>query len=265
MKYCVDYYRHSKANDKADEFTINYTKKNDVLIDFLKENSQKRINLTIEEKLTDGELKILKTIHDAYPNLVLRFEFYDYDYVENIVECGIPFFYANRVNSWDEFLGLVELAVTDIYIVEEFAFELEKISEIAHAAGIRIRIYPNVAQSSWKDTPDIKKFWVRPEDIDFYSQYVDVCEFFGEPEQMVVLIKIYKEDKQWYGLLNEIIIGLKTPLDSRFTHRQFSERRVRCGKDCLKGSKCDLCNRIVDLSYTLKEAHLIVKPPKKDN
>ena len=27
MQYCVDYYRYSKANDKADEFTINYTKK----------------------------------------------------------------------------------------------------------------------------------------------------------------------------------------------------------------------------------------------
>lgn len=264
MQYCVDYYRYSKANDKADEFTINYTKKNDALIDFLKENSQKRINLTIEEKLTDGELKILRTICDAYPNLVLRFEFYDYDYVENITESGVPFFYANRVNNWDEFIGLIDLAVTDIYIVEEFAFELDKISKIAHDAGIRIRIYPNVAQSRWKDTQDIKKFWIRPEDIDFYSEYVDVCEFFGNIEQIPVFLKIYKEDKQWFGLLNEIIIGLKSPLDSRFIIPRFAERRIKCGKNCLKGGNCSMCETVVSLSKTLKEANIMVET-KKEN
>jgi len=264
MKYCIDYYKNSKAKEKADEFTIVYTKKNDILIDFLEEYKTKRINLAINDKLTDGELKLLKTICDSYPNLVLRFELYDYDYIENIAESGVPFFYGNRVNNWDEFMGLVDLAVTDIYIVEDLAFELDKVSKIAHNEGIRIRIYPNVAQSSWKDTLDIKKFWVRPEDIDFYSEYVDVCEFFGNAEQIPTLLKIYQEDKKWYGLLNEIIIGLKTPLDSRFIYYNFVEKRIRCGKSCQKGNKCQLCDRIVNLSYSLKEAQLIVKPEKKD-
>ena len=259
MKYCIDYYRNSRAKDIADEFTIKYTKKNDILIDFLEEYKDKRINLTIEEKLTDGELRLLKTICDNYSNLVLRFEDYDYDYVENITESGVPFFYGNKVNNWDEFMGLIDLAVTDIYVVEDLAFELDKVSTIAHNAGVRIRIYPNVAQSNWKDAPDIKKFWVRPEDIDFYSQYVDVCEFFGNMEQVPILLKIYKEDKKWFGLLNEIIIGLKTPLDSRFTHFDFAEKRVRCGKNCQKGGKCKMCDLIVDLSYSLKEARLIIK------
>ena len=264
MKYCIDYFKGMKSTDKADEFTIIYKKRNDTLIDFLKENNTKRINLKIEEDLTEGELKILKTICNNYPNLVLRFEYYNEETIEKITESGVPFFFGNRVSTWDEFLGLVDLAVTDIYIVEDLCFELDKISKIAHDAEIKLRVYPNVAQSSWKDSSDIKKFWIRPEDIDFYSQYVDVCEFFGDAEQIPTLLRIYKEDKQWYGLLNEIIIGLKTPLDSRFTHFNFANRRVRCGKDCLKGSKCDLCNRIVDLSYTLKEAHLMVKPPKKN-
>ena len=121
MQYCIDYYRNLRAKEKADEFTIIYTKKNDALIDFLEKYKDKRINLTIEENLTDGELKLLKTICNNYSNLVLRFENYDYNYVENIVESGVPFFYGNRVNNWDEFLGLVELAVTDIYIVEDFS------------------------------------------------------------------------------------------------------------------------------------------------
>lgn len=158
MQYCIDYYKNSRAKEKADEFTIKYTKKNDVLIDFLEENKQKRINLTIEENLTDRELKLLKNICNVYPNLVLRFEDYDYNYIENITESGVPFFFGNKVNNWDEFLGLIELGVTDIYIVEDLCFELDKVSKIAHEENVRIRIYPNVAQSSWKDTPDIKKF-----------------------------------------------------------------------------------------------------------
>ena len=262
MKYCIDYFQNSKAKDKADEFMIKYTKKNDILIDFLEENKTKRIILKIEEELTEGELKLLKTICDSYTNLVLRFETFDYQYVETITEIGVPFFYANRVNSWDEFIGLIELGVTDIYIVEDLAFELDKVSQIAHEENIQIRIFPNVAQSSWRDTPDIKKFWVRPEDIDFYSQYADVCEFFGTAEQLPILLKIYKEDKQWFGLLNEIIIGLKTPLDSRFTDPGFVEKRIRCGKSCRKGGKCKMCDLHVELSYALKQAHLMPKKKK---
>lgn len=264
MKYCIDYYKGFKNLEKADEFTIKYTKKNDVLIDFLENFKDKRINLAIEERLSESELKLLKTICDSYSNLFLKFESYDYDYVEVITESGVPFFFGNRVNNWDEFIGLIDLAVTDIYIVEDLAFELDKVSKIAHAEGVRIRTYPNVAQSSWKDSLDIKKFWIRPEDINFYEQYVDVCEFFGSIEQLPTLLKIYKEDKKWFGLLNEIIIGLKTPLDSRFTHTDFAEKRVRCGKSCQKGGKCRICDRIVELSYKLKEANLIITPKKKD-
>ena len=44
----------------------------------------------------------------------------------------------------------------------------------------------------------LQNTWVRPEDIDFYSQYVDVCEFFGNMEQVPILLKIYKEDKKWF-------------------------------------------------------------------
>ena len=192
----------------------------------------------------------------------MRFETFDYQYVETITESGVPFFYANRINNWDEFIGLIELGVTDIYIVEDLAFELDKVSQIAHEENVKIRIFPNVAQSSWRDTPDIKKFWVRPEDIDFYSQYVDVCEFFGTVEQIPTLLKIYKEDKQWFGLLNEIIIGLKTPLDSRFTDPRFAEKRIRCGKSCRKSGKCKMCDLHVELSYVLKQAHLMPKKKK---
>ena len=263
MQYCVNFYKHIKKLDIADEFTITYSNRNDVLIDFLEEFKDKRVNLTIEKQLTDSELKLLKTISDSYPNLFLRFEFYNYDYTENICESGVPYFFARHVNNWDEFLGLIDLGVSDIYVVEDLGFELESVAKVAHENNVRIRIYPNVAQSQWKDTPDFKKFWIRPEDIHLYDGIVDVCEFFGEPKHMPTLLKIYKEDKKWLGALKDLIIGLHTTIDNRLINFEFfGEGRINCGKKCLKGNACRRCDRVVELAKTLEKVNLTIEERK---
>ena len=87
-------------------------------------------------------------------------------------------------------------------------------------------------------------------------------EFFGNSQQVSTLLKIYKEDKKWFGLLNEIIIGLRSDLDSRFIVPRFAEKRIKCGKECLKGGKCQMCERVVSLSKTLKDANLMIEIDK---
>lgn len=263
MKYCVDYFNHTKGLENADEYTIKYNKQNDALITFLQKNQNKTINLKIEERLDDIDYQTLKVIYNTFSNFKLRFELYNPDDIENIIECGIPFFFANRVNSWDLFLGLIDLGVTDIYIVEDMCFDLERVSEVAHRENVKLRTYANVAQSTWADSDGIKKFWIRPEDIQIYEQYIDVLEFFGNPQQCGVLLNIYKINKQWYGPLEEIIIGLNNPIDSRYIVPEFAEKRVSCQKQCLKGGKCKICNRVVELSKVLKEAQLTIVPKKK--
>ena len=240
MQYCVNFYKHIKKLDIADEFTITYSNRNDVLIDFLEEFKDKRVNLTIEKQLTDSELKLLKTISDSYPNLFLRFEFYNYDYTENICESGVPYFFARHANNWDEFLGLIDLGVSDIYVVEDLGFELESVAKVAHENNVRIRVYPNVAQSQWKDTPDFKKFWIRPEDIHLYDGIVDVC-----------------------GALKDLIIGLHTTIDNRLINFEFfGEGRINCGKKCLKGNACRRCDRVVELAKTLEKVNLTIEERK---
>ena len=46
MKYCINYHRNFKNPERADEFTINYTKKNDALIDFLENFKDKILSRT---------------------------------------------------------------------------------------------------------------------------------------------------------------------------------------------------------------------------
>ena len=46
--------------------------------------------------------------------------------------------------------------------------------------------------------------------------------------------------------------------DSRYIIPRFAETRIKCGKKCLKGGKCQICERIMQLANSLKKANLIV-------
>lgn len=261
MKYCLQYNRELKITNQPEELIIKYNQNDKSLLYFLEQHKEQRIILFVE---FDYDLKMLKALCDKYSNLVIQFNFYNERTIENIVECNFPFFFGDRVSTWDKFLGLIELGVTDIYIVEDLCFELDKVAEIAHAADVQLRTYANVVQSSWKDGEYLKKFFMRPEDVEIYEPYIDVLEFFGKSGQIPTYYKIYKEDKQWFGPLKEIIIGFNMDLDSRYIIPRFAERRVSCGRKCLKGGKCRMCERIKELSHTLEENKIIVTIDKKN-
>ena len=263
MKYCIYYNKNSKILQEVDEITIKYNRKDTTLLDFLKLYENKRVNIYIadlQEFIENKEIEKLKAIYNSgITNFAIKLPIYDKDAITMIKETTIPFFIDKRVNNWDLFNGYVDLGVSDIYIVEELCFEIDKVAKIAHEKNVKIRTFPNVAQSQWEDLPDIKKFFIRPEDIDIYSKYIDVIEFFGRDEQIATYYKIYAKDKQWFGQLKEIIIGLNSDIDSRYIIPKFAEKRLSCGKNCLKGGKCAICDRIIDLSKTLEKTNIMVK------
>ena len=194
----------------------------------------------------------------------IQLPFYNQKFIEELKDTNLRYFFKAAANSWDKFTGLMSQNVSDIYITDELAFELDKVAEIAHKNNIKVRVYPNVAQSRWDKLSDILKFFIRPEDIEIYESYVDVCEFYGDKAQQIdTYYKIYQEDKKWFGDLQEIIIGLDSKIDSRYIIPRFAEKRIKCGKDCLKSGKCEMCKRILDLSEQLENAHLIVQIDKE--
>ena len=79
-----------------------------------------------------------------------------------------------------------------------------------------------------------------------------------------IFYKIYSK-QEWFGSLNEIIYELNEELDSRYIIPRFAEKRIRCKKECLKGGKCQICDRIKELSHTLEEAHIIVDYNNKED
>ena len=266
MKYCIDYFKQSSILNEVDEIIIKYNYKDTSLPTFLEKYKEKRIIISIEDVedfINRKEvIKINSLYQSGYNNIVIRFDKYNEDLKETLKNLIIPFFFNIYCGDWDTFLGLINLKVSDIYIAEDLGFELDLVAEIAHENNIQLRVFPNVAQSKWKETPALKKFFIRPEDTEKYEQYIDVYEFFGKRERIETFYKIYKKDKKWFGKLNEIIIGFNSDLDNKYVIPRFADCRMVCGKRCLKKGKCQMCERIEELSHTLEETKLIVRIDK---
>lgn len=122
-----------------------------------------------------------------------------------------------------------------------------------------------MAQSSFSETVALKKFFIRPEDTDIYSQYIDIFEFYNVDEKLDTYYKIYAIDKKWFGQLNEIIIDFNSDIDNKYIVPRFLEMRYKCGKKCFKGGHCRRCEVIEELSSSLEQSELVVKIDKNKN
>lgn len=258
MKYCINYTKTSKILNEVDEITIRYNHLDSTLFELL--NKDKRINIAIDENniedfRNNNEIINIQKYKQDNNNLkiYIKLKIKNDDLIEDLKSANIPYFLEVYAFNWDLFWGLLNLGVSDIYITEDLGFELNKIAEIAHNKEIQIRAFPNIAQSQWKTTDGIKQFFIRPEDVSAYEDYIDILEFYGEQTNQDLFYSIYAKDKKWFGPLQEIIIGLNSDLDSRFMLPDFGKHRIACKKKCEKGEPCNICNQIIELSKLLKE------------
>lgn len=180
--------------------------------------------------------------------------------LEQLKEKGIPFFFNSYVSDWDELHMVADLGASDVYVVENLCFELDKVHEFAINRNLKVRVFPNVAQSKYKY--DVRSFFIRPEDRELYDEYVDIYEFYRAEAQKNTdntYFKVYADAAEWRGELDQLIIGLEDELDSRFVVPRFGEFRIKCGKRCLKGHPCKMCDRVKSLAETLETAGLTVR------
>lgn len=88
----------------------------------------------------------------------------------------------------------------------------------------------------------IEGTYVRPEDVDAYSQYVDHMYFITDDlNKERTFIKIYKEKKTWPGNLNLLLENLRYDIDNRAFASDFAERRMNCGHICQENNRCQFC------------------------
>lgn len=243
MKYCIKYNRaHSfKYMDEIDELEIRYNKKDVTLPDFLDKYSDKTIVISNINNVEDVER--MKLLYGKYPHLKLKIHFDDLEILNLVRQYGLPFFLSGMVTNWDTFYGVVKLNPTDIYLSNEIAFEMAAAAKIAHDKGIKVRVIPNYGQSAWEIMPDMLKFFIRPDDIEEYEDYVDIFEIYYEKDfQLSILYEIYTDKRDWSGFLNEIIFNFSKQQLNDALIPCFGLIRSNCGKKCLKGKNCNICN-----------------------
>ena len=259
--FCLNYYRFQEYIKQADELRIKYRKTDSTLKNFLEKYQDKTIIIEIGDDFDQLDSKIFKELQKDHKNFKLIVNYHQRKILDLILSNEIPFFFSNFITTIDELWGLMEYKPTDMYICEELGFHLDTVSKLLHEHNIKVRVIPNICQSSFSSTPGLKTFFIRPEDIDFYSNYVDVFEFISDAERQKTIFNVYKNGK-WFGALEELIPTLKMHIDNRAILKDdfFAAPRVKCGKKCMYDpSSCRMCDRIVELSDIIIKNNLYLR------
>lgn len=136
--------------DQADEIIIKYdNNKKEALIDFLKDHPSQRIIIDVinfdEFEASRSNVFIFTTLkrQDNLSNWALRFdvELDRINEVETYLErnnfhildengkCNIDYFYKAGMETFEQLDGLLRTPVSDVYIINSLAFDLERVKE----------------------------------------------------------------------------------------------------------------------------------------
>lgn len=266
MAFCARYDSRSKYLDKIDEIIIPFHGTTDKLPEFLEQHANQRVIIDIKEPWKAFFTTIFIPIQEKYGNIALRFPELTMDLIADMQKLKIPYFSKEIATEWEYVNELISKGVSDIYIGGQLGFELAKVSKLAAKHKIRVRVFPNVSQGARIDTDPLRKFFIRPEDIDLYNRrYISTFEFYI-PENLDlnwdVLYRAYVINKKWAGPLSEIILGLDSDLISTYISPHWGEFRMDCERNCLKGNGCNMCSTLYDFSKSLEKMAIMPKPPK---
>ena len=276
MKFQIPFHRNFKYFEKDKiEILINYKPDIKKLDDFINQYSDYRIIIAFGERESkEGafifkDFEIIQALLQKYTNadIVLRFPQYDTFIEKKLNEYNIPHYYQEIISNWEDLLGFCDLNITDIRIGGNLAFMLYFTSKITREKNIRVRCFCNLCEQRWQTISSIKNFFIRPEDIPYYSNYIDTFEFFPYKENpnYNVLYEVFGIEHKWFGKLNEIIFNYQGEEDNRTLIPAFGEYRSNCQRKCLIDSNsCKICDRIVDLGYALEEKNIIIRNKLKN-
>ena len=271
MKYCFNYIRRSDSLHLLNEINIKFNPKDlKPLFKYMKEHDYQRVNAKIskindifDNNLIDDFVDFKK--ENPKIDFAVIIPEYDLNIAEYCKQKEIKFFFDVVVRDWETFNAFIEAGVSDIYLVEQMMFEIKTAAPAAHKKGVAIRTFPNIAQKKYDTTNSLKSFFIRPEDVFLYEGLVDVMELYLIDEiNQDVLLDIYRDDKQWFGPLREIIIGLDSSINGKYVIPRFGERRLGCNRKCFKGARCDVCETVESLGENLKKAGLLIQYMSKE-
>jgi hypothetical protein len=262
MKYAARFIKGVDLND-FDQIIINYSTQSQELPLFLQEHKDKTIILEISDVdafCNSQQIEILNALYHKYKNFIVclysicKFSELTAPILDKISVLEAPFMLGMPITNFDQLRYVLDLGVSSVYLAEDICFDMWGAKRVCSENGVQIRVFANVAQGSIKSGPALKKFFLRPEDVEEYSDCIDVIEFWGPENRQSVLKTIYSKGR-WPGDLSTLILGLDLSIDSRYIQPSFGRLRKNCQRKCMKGEQCKCCELIVEISQ--KEQALI--------
>ena len=267
MKYAVNYW-HEMPMQSFDEIIIDFEQQKEAhqLEEFLRAHLPARIIVSVNDIdafLDHGNWFLLNDLYKKIDNFSIRFlSHHQFTPFNDKLQLAIskirtPFFTGHIITTFEQLHYVLKQGVHEVYIAEGLGFELDKVKAVCaqYKNNILVRCFANVAQSEIKTTSPIKKFFIRPEDVKKYEQYIDTIEFWGPDQKQFILHKIYQKGI-WGGDIQELILDLDVSFDSRCVVPFFGTLRPTCGRACLEGVACEVCEKVVETSKTLRNNNI---------
>lgn len=246
MKVCLNAWQDREYLEKADELKVPWEKR-EIIPEIFEQYPNKTVVLEyLGEELTEEEYNDL----NMYKGLGRgNFKMCVASYTL-LRDRAIPFYLGYPVSDLFTIKGLLALGVTDIKVDGPLIFNLMAVKNLVKDTA-NIRVVPNVAYTNGLPYEDgILGGWIRPEDLEYYKDFIDIIEFEDIPTKAreQVLYRLYIEDKEWQGDLKDLITNLNHSGLNRMIPTTMSCLRVNCKQACLSGSNCKICYRMMYLA-----------------
>lgn len=265
MRSCIEWRKSFRYLSEIDQFNIEYKiNKTRELLNFLDiYGISQRVNIytgnLTKEEIQDAidVLIDIKELNKYKFSIVMNKNSVSEEEINKIKENNIDFYFLNLIDTWDDLLGVLNMDVSDVFIGRDLGFELTKVAAaVQHMEKpAQIRCYANLCQTLYGYDDGLKTFFIRPEDVAFYDDYIDIIEFWDSVDIQSTLYEIYFHTHKWNGNLQEIIKGLKKEINNQYIITgAFAEYRISCERKCYKGGSCSICKKIALLADTIKNS-----------
>ena len=247
MRFCLTNDVPKSTLSKADEIKVHYYDRNKVL-DLIELYPSATIVLDLGD-VKDVDWDLMKELNImSKSNFVLCL--YDISKAVTAKKHGIKFYFGFIVTTWYDLNNHVRLGASYARLGSPLIHMLDKV--IDTYPELKIRAVPNTAITGRLPKEDgVTGDWIRPEDTEFYNQYVYVMEFEHcqfNPKKEQVLYNIYSNG-EWAGELTDIVPDLAYPGLNRMIPPDTLTRRAVCRQQCQEPNNyCKLCYTVLDLS-----------------
>jgi len=223
------------------------------VIEYLRDNPTTRVCVQYNSKdsidVLENELSKLSLVTTNYTVSTKAFS-----QLREMLHRNIPAYLDFPVTDWETFSNLADWGVTDILIDGPLGFQMEQLSKRKENIKIRVRPHASVNASLSMDDNE-NSFFIRPEDIDTYSPFVDIIEIFCEnKETEETVFNIYKR-KSFNSDLSLLIKQLNYSVNNPLIMPDFVQYRLNCGQVCKRSpGRCQMCKNVLDMTNFVVKA-----------